>query len=91
MVKNGVYSSFGFWEQFHGAYAASFRQDALTFQMGQVQPQRGMGKPTFARSVIAPVIDHPSNCQDLPVKQAQIEPEKAKEELRPLYTNFATP
>jgi hypothetical protein len=32
-----------------------------------------------------------SNCQDLPAKQAQIEPEKAKEELRPFYTNFATP
>jgi hypothetical protein len=26
--------------------------------------------------------DH-SNCQDLPAKQAQIEPKKAKEELKP--------
>jgi hypothetical protein len=25
----------------------------------------------------------PSKCQDLPVKQAQIEPKKAKEELKP--------
>jgi len=29
--------------------------------------------------------------QDLPAKQAQIEPKKAKEELKPFYTNFATP
>jgi hypothetical protein len=37
------------------------------------------------------MIYHSSNCQNLPVKQAQIQPEKAKEELRPFYTNFATP
>jgi hypothetical protein len=37
------------------------------------------------------MIYHPSNYQDLSVKQARIEPEKAKEELRPFYTNFATP
>jgi hypothetical protein len=36
------------------------------------------------------MISHPSKCQDLPIKQAQIEPKKAKEELRPFYTNFGT-
>jgi hypothetical protein len=35
------------------------------------------------------VIDR-SNRQDLPVKRAQIEPKKAKEELKPFYTNFGT-
>jgi hypothetical protein len=30
------------------------------------------------------MICHPSKCHDMPVKQAQIEPKKAKEELRPI-------
>jgi hypothetical protein len=36
------------------------------------------------------MICHPLKRPDLPVKKAQIEPEKAKEELRPFYTNFGT-
>jgi len=36
------------------------------------------------------MIYHPSKCHDLPVKQAQIEPKKAKEELKPFKTNFGT-
>jgi hypothetical protein len=47
--------------------------------------------PTFAGSAGAPMICHLSKWPNLPVKQAQIEPKKAKEELRPFYTNFATP
>ena len=36
------------------------------------------------------MIYHPSKCHDLPVKQAQIELKKAKEESRPFKTNFGT-
>jgi hypothetical protein len=37
------------------------------------------------------MICHSSKWPNLSAKQAQIEPEKAKEELKPFYTNFATP
>jgi len=36
------------------------------------------------------MICHPLKRPDLPVKEAQIEPKKAKEELGPFYTNFGT-
>jgi hypothetical protein len=44
-----------------------------------------MGKTLLpAGSAGASMIYHPSKCHDMPVKQAQIEPKKAKEELRPI-------
>jgi len=46
--------------------------------------------PLLAGSAGAPMICHPLERPDLPVKEAQIEPKKAKEELRPFYTNFGT-
>jgi hypothetical protein len=63
------------------ARAVGFHDHALEFQAGQVQPQRVMGKPTSPESAGAPMIYHPSKCQDLPIKQAQIEPKKAKRAL----------
>jgi hypothetical protein len=36
------------------------------------------------------MICHPLKRPGLPVKEGQIEPKKAKEELRPSYTNFGT-
>jgi hypothetical protein len=46
--------------------------------------------PLPAGSAGAPVIYHSLKTADLPIKQARIEPEKAKEELKPFQTNFGT-
>jgi hypothetical protein len=36
------------------------------------------------------MIYHLQNCEDLPVKQAKLNPKKAKDEIKPFCTNFGT-
>jgi hypothetical protein len=49
-----------------------------------------MGKPA-SRRICRSSRNLPSlKTADLPIKQARIEPEKAKEELKPFQTNFGT-